>query len=65
MENYTDLSWAEIVKDPMGWGEKSLKGMDEILKVPGAGERGLSVLIQGKCFACFRMSHFLGKTYWK
>ena len=53
MQYYTDLVWTRMVKEAMGWGQKSMKGMDEILKVPGAGRKGLNVLIQGKCFACF------------
>ena len=52
MQYYTDLVWTRMVKEAMGWGEKSLKGLDEILKVPGAGRKGLNILIQGKCFAC-------------
>ena len=54
MEYYTDLVWTRMVKEAMGWGEKSMKGMGEILKVPGAGRRGLNVLIQGKCITCIR-----------
>ena len=48
MQYYTDLVWTRMVKEAMGWGEKSMKGMDEILEIPGAGRKGLNVLIQGK-----------------
>ena len=48
MQYYIDLVWTRMVKEALGWGEKSMKGMDEILEIPGAGRKGLNVLIQGK-----------------
>ena len=53
MEYYTDLVWKRRVKEPMGWGQRPMKGMDDILKVPDAGKRGLNILIQGGCFVQF------------
>ena len=48
MKYYTDLVWVRIVKEAMGRQRKSMKGMDEILEVPGAGEKGLNVLVEGE-----------------
>ena len=48
MEYYTDLVWVRMVKEAMGRQRKPMKGMDEILEVPGAGERGINILVEGK-----------------
>ena len=48
MKYYIDLVWVRMVKEVMGRQRKSMKGMDEILEVPGAGEKGLNVLVEGE-----------------
>ena len=37
-----------MVKEAMGWKGKTMKGMDEILKIPGAGEKCLKILVVGE-----------------
>ena len=48
MKYYTDLTRTRMVKEVMGKEKKTMKGMDEILEVPGAGKKGLNVLVEGK-----------------
>ena len=38
-----------MVKEAMGSQQKSMKGMDEILKIPGAGEKCIKILVVGVC----------------
>ena len=47
MEYYTDLVWKRMVKEALAWKQKPMKGMDEMLEIPGAGIKGLNILIQG------------------
>ena len=47
MEYYTDLVWKRMVKHAMGRRQKTMKGMYEMLEIPGAGKKGLNILIQG------------------
>ena len=65
-----------MVKEAMGWGQKKIKGMDEILKVEGAGRKGLNILIWGKDLDCliyngllletkYIESEFIGKLSWR
>ena len=49
MQYYTDLVWTRMVKEAMGRQPKSMKGMDEILKIPGAGEKCIKILVVGVC----------------
>ena len=49
MEYYTDLVWTRMVKEAMGSQQESMKGMDEILEVPGAGIKCIKILVEGKC----------------
>ena len=46
MQNYTDLVWTRMVKEAMGKQQKSMKGMDDILKIPGAGKRSRKILVE-------------------
>ena len=48
MQYYTDLVWTRMVKEAMGWKGKTMKGLEEILEVPGAGERCLKILVVGE-----------------
>ena len=48
MKYYTDLVWVKEVKETMGREKKPMKGMDEIIQVPGAGTKGLNVLVEGE-----------------
>ena len=47
MKYYTDLSWAQLVNEPMERKKVPIKDMDEILKVPGAGKKCRKILIEG------------------
>ena len=47
MQYYTDLVWTHMVKEAMGKKGEPMKGMDEILKVPGAGIKCIKILVQG------------------
>ena len=47
MKYYTDLTWVRMVKEAMGTEKKTMKGMNEILVVPGAGQKGLNILVEG------------------
>ena len=48
IQYYTDLVWTRMVKEAMGWKGKTMKGLEEILEVPGAGEKCLKILVVGK-----------------
>ena len=48
MRYYTDLSWARMVDQPMGREKTPMKDMDDILKVPGAGEKCRKILVVGE-----------------
>ena len=37
-----------MVKEAMGWKGKTMKGLEEILEVPGAGEKCLKILVVGE-----------------
>ena len=37
-----------MVKEAMGRQPRSMKGLDEILKIPGAGEKCLKILVVGE-----------------
>ena len=58
MKYYTDLVWKRTVKEAMGKKEKSMKGMDELLKVPGAGTKCIKILVEGR-FYLFSVQLFL------
>ena len=38
-----------MVKEAMGRQQKSMKGMEEILKIPGTGEECIKILVIGVC----------------
>ena len=48
MKYYTDLVWKRKVKDAMGKVTKSMKGMEEVLQIDGAGIRGRNILVEGE-----------------
>ena len=48
IEYYTDLVWTRRVKDVTGWKGKTMKGMDEILEIPGAGIKFVKILVEGR-----------------
>ena len=48
MEYYTDLVWTRMVKEAMGMEGEPMKGLDEILKIPGAGVKCRKILIEGE-----------------
>ena len=48
MQYYTDLVWTRMVKEAMRRPQKPMKGMDEILKIPGAGKKCIKILVVGK-----------------
>ena len=48
MQYYTDLVWTRMVKEAMGRQPKSMKGMEEILKIPGAGKKCRKILVEGE-----------------
>ena len=50
MKYYIDLSWTRMVNAPMGRGREPMEGMDEILKVPGAGRKCVKILVEGVYF---------------
>ena len=39
-----------MVKEAMGKKGKTMKGLDEILKIPGAGEKCRKILIEGEYY---------------
>ena len=47
MKNYTDLSWTQLVNEPMERKKVPMNGLDEILKIPGAGEKCRKILVEG------------------
>ena len=57
MEYYTDLVWTRMVKEVMGRQPKSMKGLDEILKVPGAGEKCCKILVEGEYFIYLHVNY--------
>ena len=48
MQYYTDLVWTRMVKEAMGRQPRSMKGLDEILKIPGAGKMSRKILVEGE-----------------
>ena len=48
MQYYTDLVWTRMVQEAMGKKGKTMKGMDEILKIPGAGIKCIRILVEGR-----------------
>ena len=48
MKYYTDLTWVRMVKEAMGRKKKTMKGMNELLMVPGAGEMGMNIVVEGE-----------------
>ena len=57
MENYTDLSWAKMVNKPMAKERVPMEGMDDILKVPGAGVVCVKILIEGEYLICLYVTY--------
>ena len=49
MQYYTDLVWTRMAKEAMGKKGETMKGMEEILKIPGAGEKCIKILVVGVC----------------
>ena len=45
---YTDLVWTRMVKEAMGKKGETMKGMDEILKILGAGKKCRKILVEGE-----------------
>ena len=48
MQYYTDLVWKRMVKEAMGKKGKTMRGIYEILEVPGAGIKFIKILVEGK-----------------
>ena len=46
-----------MVKEAMGRQPKSMKGLDEILKIPGAGEKCCKILVEGECVICLHVNY--------
>ena len=76
MQYYTDLVWTRMVKEAMGRQQKSMKGMDEILKIPGTAKKCRKILVEGEycipkwqipgklCITIFRfMKDKIGNAY--
>ena len=57
MKYYTDLVWKRMVKEAMGKEEKTMKSMDEILKVPGAGVKCVKILVEGNNHHYYTLIH--------
>ena len=57
MKYYTDLSWAKMVNKPMVKERVPMEGMDEILKVPGAGVVCVKILIEGEYLICLYVTY--------
>ena len=47
MKYYTDLVWKRMVKEAMEKGKKPMTGIDELLKIPGAGKVCIKILVEG------------------
>ena len=53
-----------MVKEAMGWKGKKMKGLDEILKIPGAGEKCLKILVVGEPINIFIFFNFFPFIYY-
>ena len=65
MQYYTDLVWTRMVKEAMGKKGKTMKGIDEILKVPGAGEKCCKILVEGEYVICLHVNYISKIKYGK
>ena len=48
MKYYTNLSWEKMVNVPMERKKIPMESIDDILKVPGAGEKCIKILVEGQ-----------------
>ena len=54
-----------MVKEAMGKKGKTMKGLDEILKVPGAGEKCCKILVEGEYVICIHVNYISKINYGK
>ena len=53
-----------MVKEAIGWKGKTMKGLEEILEVPGAGEKCLKILVVGEPINIFIFKIFFPFIYY-